>query len=229
VEISVVGEGGEALPGVTLDVQFPGGGSRTLSTGATGLALIPDVATGNLVVRARKIGFTAGQISATIAAGRNTVPIILSSIAAPSLDTVRIVGDQPRVSGRHDDFETRRLNRAGTFFVSRAEIEKRNPTDAWQMLQHSPGLKLRPGADGMGMFAVTTRSAQTNLRADTPCYMRVLVDGVMWPDAAPNLNNLPRPDEIHGMEVWAGPSSIPPKYGGTGGGKWCGMIAIWTR
>jgi hypothetical protein len=230
VEFSVTADGGGALPGVTLDVQFPGGGSRTLSTGPTGLALIPDVATGNLVVRARKIGFTAGQISATIAAGRNTVPIILSAIAAPALDTVRIVGDQPRVTGRHDDFETRRLNRAGTFFVSRAEIERRNPTDAWQMLQHSPGMKIRSGGpNDNGMYAVTGRSAQTSLLSDTPCYMKVMVDGVMWPDEKPNLNNLPRPDEIHGMEVWAGPSSIPPRYGGSGGGKWCGMIAIWTR
>lgn len=233
VEISVAGEGGEALPGVSLDVQFPGGGSRTLSTGATGLALIPDVATGRLIVRARKIGFTAGQISATIAAGRNTVPIILSSIAAPSLDTVRVVGDLRRITGRHDDFETRRLNKAGTFFVTRAEIEKRNPIDAWQMLMHAPGMKLRPGgSNDNGMYAVTGRSAQTSLKStspDSPCYMRVVVDGVMWPDAMPNLNNLPRPDEIHGIEVWAGPASIPPQYGGTGSGKWCGMIAIWTR
>jgi formylmethanofuran dehydrogenase subunit C len=230
VEISVVSDGGVALPSVTLDVEFPGGGNRTLSTGPTGLALIPDVAPGRLLVRARKIGFTAGQISATIAAGRNTVPIILSQIAAPALDTVRIVGDERRAGGRHDDFETRRLNKAGTFFVSRAEIEKRNPSDVWQMLQHAPGMKIRSGGPNEnGTYAVTGRSAQTSLLSDTPCYMRVMVDGVVWPDEKPNLNLLPRPSEIHGMEVWAGPSSIPPQYGGTGSGKWCGMIAIWTR
>jgi hypothetical protein len=44
-----------------------------------------------------------------------------------------------------------------------------------------------------------------------------------------NLQDLPHPDEIHGIEVFAGPSTIPLQYGGTGGGKWCGLIAIWTR
>jgi hypothetical protein len=40
---------------------------------------------------------------------------------------------------------------------------------------------------------------------------------------------LPKPEEIHGIEVFAGPASIPLQYSGIGKDKWCGLIAIWTR
>jgi hypothetical protein len=65
------------------------------------------------------------------------------------------------------------------------------------------------------------------------CYFVVMVDGQLMTPSGNNeafdLRQLPRPDEIHGIEVFAGPSSIPVQYGGTGSGKWCGMIAVWTR
>jgi outer membrane receptor for ferrienterochelin and colicin len=44
-----------------------------------------------------------------------------------------------------------------------------------------------------------------------------------------DLRLLPKLEEIHRIEVFAGPASIPVQYGGSGDDKWCGMIAIWTR
>jgi hypothetical protein len=229
IEFSVVNDSAALVGGVTLDVELPGdAGARTLTTGPTGLALIPDVAPGRLTVRARKIGYRAGQVSATVAAGRNTVPIVLSGVEPPTLETVRIIGDQRRVGARLDEFETRRLNKAATFFVTRDDIARRNPVDAWQMLQHAPGLKLV--VQGSQVYAVSTRVQQTSLLRDKPCYMRVMIDALLLQDSMPNLSTvLPRPDEIHGIEVFGGPASIPLQYGGTGSDKWCGMISIWTR
>jgi hypothetical protein len=66
-----------------------------------------------------------------------------------------------------------------------------------------------------------------------PCFMSVMVDGIVMqptpPDLAFDLTRLPPPAAIHGIEVFAGGSSIPPKYNGAGGDKSCGLIAIWTR
>ena len=182
---------------------------------------------GRLIVRARKIGFRAGQVSVTIAAGRNTVPIILSGGDLPQLDTVRIVGDERKTNMRLDDFESRRLNAAATRSITRAEIVKRNPVAAWQMLTSLPSIRIHE--EGGQVYALPTRVQQTSLRGDTPCYMKIMIDGLLQQDAVPNLTKLPSPDEIHGIEVFAGPASIPLQYGGTGSGKWCGLIAIWTR
>jgi hypothetical protein len=44
-----------------------------------------------------------------------------------------------------------------------------------------------------------------------------------------DLRDLPRPEDIHGIEVFAGSASIPLQYTGTGTNQWCGLIAFWTR
>jgi len=228
VELSVSNDAGAMLSGTTLEVALPGGGTRSFTTTASGLALIPDVAVGKLTVRARKIGYLPGQISATIAAGRNTVPIILSNMALPSLDTVRIIGDERKRNDRLDEFETRRLNAAATRSITRAEIERRNPTSAWHMLSNISSIKVEEV--GGIVRALPTRVQQVSLiNPNRPCFMKVGVDGVVWPDDPPNLANLPPANAIYGIEVFAGPSSIPLQYGGTGSDKWCGLIMVWTR
>jgi hypothetical protein len=64
--------------------------------------------------------------------------------------------------------------------------------------------------------------------------MVVTVDGsaVQVPTGDPDrqyidLRDLPVPDQIHGVEVFAG--TIPLQYGGVETGKTCGLLAIWTR
>jgi len=234
---------GALLQGVTLDVEVASGVTRTISTGITGHALVPDVEPGRITVRARKIGFKAGQLVVSVAAGRNTVPIIMSSMDLPTLDTVRIVGDERRRNDRLDEFETRRLNAMATRSITRAEIVKRNPVSTWQMLTNVPSVKI--AEQGGVVIARTTRADVTSFKYDLPCYMKVMVDGVLLaedsfsvppsgersgiPQSAANLAHLPPPDAIHGIEVFAGPASIPLQYGGSGSNKWCGLIAVWTR
>jgi len=226
VEVIITDEDGAYLPGVTLEIETPDGVKKNYTTGTNSRALVPDAPTGRVVVRARKIGFRPGQVSATIAEGRNTVPIILSGNDPPALDTVRIIGDE-RKFGQLDEFETRRLNAMATRSFTRTDIEKRNPVSAWHLLTNVPSVKI--AEQGGQVIARSMRVENARLLSDLPCYMKVMVDGVLWPESMPNLNQLPPPDQIHGIEVFAGPASIPPQYGGTGTGKWCGLIAVWTR
>jgi hypothetical protein len=249
VEVSVTNGDGAPLPNVRLDLEVPGVGPRTVTTGMTGRALVADARAGRIVVTARRIGFLPGKVSAVVAPGRNTVPIVLGEARLPALDTVRIVGDR-RVFGhdRLDEFEDRRLNKLATRTITRDEIARRNPTAAWQMLTNVPALRISDRGDGM-VVATMTRAMIQNL-SNAPCYPRVMVDGVLVQEDAPppvfgkaatatpegpgtprptDLSRLPPPDAIYGIEVFAGPASIPLQYGGSGNGKWCGLIAIWTR
>lgn len=230
VELSVVSADGVPLSEVRLDVRPANGPSQTLLTGPSGRALLPDVTPGPLTVQARRIGFLPGKASASVAAGRNTVPIILSQATLPTLDTVRVLGDR-RVVGlmRNDEFDTRRFNHAATASSTRADIVKRNPVDLWQMITNVPSIRV---IDSSAVTAQSTRSdLVTPSGARVPCYISVMVDGIIKnPLGDPfDLRALPRPDEVYGIEVFAGASSIPLQYGGTGSGKWCGMIAVWTR
>ncbi|MFI5245466.1 MAG: carboxypeptidase regulatory-like domain-containing protein, partial [Gemmatimonadales bacterium] len=232
VELLVFGPGGAPLPGATLELAAPGGATRTVVTGPAGRALIPDVAPGLLRVRARRIGFKPGQLAVTVEAGRNTVPILLSDAVTPSLDTVRIVGGK-RVTARLDEFETRYMNKLATASFNRDDILKVNPVETWQMLSRVPSVKFIPFGKTGGLFPVSARGMMVNMSGAMPCFMSVMVDGLLMqpdpPDSAVDLRRLPAPDEIHGIEVFAGPANIPPQYNGAGGDKTCGLIAIWTR
>jgi hypothetical protein len=230
VELAVYNLQGALLPDATLEVKPQSGPTRTVVTGPTGRALIPDVAPGTIVIRARRIGFKPGELSASVEAGRNTVPILLSEVSTPTLDTVRVVGGR-RVTTRLDEFDLRNRSGAATASITRAEIVKRNPVDAWQMLTNVPSIKI---IDSSGVTAQSTRSGHLtpNLTL-APCYLLVAVDGLVLNkgpgQGAFDLRQLPKPEEIHGIEVFAGAASIPLQYGGVGDGKWCGLIAVWTR
>jgi hypothetical protein len=231
VEFSVVGLHGQSLADVTLDVLPPNGEKRTVVTGPSGRALVPDLPTGILTVRARRVGFKPGQVAATIEPGRNTVPIMLDEIAPPTLDTVRIVGNR-RTWSRLDEFETRRLNKQATVSITREDIVRRNPAFLWQMLAGIPSIQVAD-IDTM-VVARSTRSLSTKPDGTVEaCYLAIMIDGLLM-NADPfhkafDFRLLPPTIDIHGIEVFAGPSSIPLQYGATGAGKWCGMIAIWTR
>lgn len=230
VEIAVSELGGSLIPDATVEIDASGQ-KRTVVTGPGGRALVADIAPGLLVVRAKRVGFRPGQFAVTVEAGRNTIPIILSRVSLPSLDTVRVVGNRRTAGlGRLDEFETRRLNHTATVSLSRADIIKRNPVDTWQMLTNVASIRV---VDSAAVTAESARSMRT--RPDLtvePCYLMVMVDGVMMTDPrqkAFDLRLLPRPEEVHGIEVFAGAASIPLQYGGIGDNKSCGLIAIWTR
>jgi hypothetical protein len=230
VELVVTTAAGAPLPDATLDVTAPGGLKRSLRTGVSGRALVPDVRPGVLVVQARRVGFTPGTLALTVQSGRNTASIMLSENAAPQLDTVRVLGGK-KVTRRLDEFETRRVNHAASASITRADIEKRHSVDAWQLLLDVPSVRVTP--TGQGVFASSARGRAPSLGDPSkPCVMSVVVDGtplVPRGDNGVDLNELPRPEEIYGIEVFAGAARIPLQYGSSGGGKWCGLIAIWTR
>lgn len=230
VELVVNTINGAPLPEATLEVQTPGGQSRTVVSGPAGRALVPDVTPGLLTVRAKRIGFKPGQLAVTVEPGRNTVPIILSDVSMPTLDTVRVIGGR-RAWGRFDEFETRRLNHQATVSIARADIEKRNPVDIWQLLRGIPSIEIRD-LDTM-IVATSARTKRAGLLDAKPCYLTIMVDGTIK-TATPgtdayDLRDLPVPEAIYGVEVFAGAASMPLQYGGTGTGKMCGMIALWTR
>ncbi|MEP7001477.1 MAG: TonB-dependent receptor plug domain-containing protein [bacterium] len=136
-----------------------------------------------------------------------------------------MIGDRV-VSGlnRNDEFELRRKNHQAAAFITREDIEKRDPVDLFQMLRGVPSIEVRE-MDGI-MVAASTRSFLSGLN-DKPCLLTVMVNGLIQQSL--DLRQLPSPSETHGVEVFAGAATIPLQYSGTGKGKMCGMIAVWTR
>lgn len=81
--------------------------------------------------------------------------------------------------------------------------------------------------------AISTRGAKPTRNtggagfALVQCVMRVVVDGTLMP-ALFNIDEIV-PRDVHGIEVYNGPSRMPPELAGLRTDSWCGVIAIWTR
>ncbi|MCU0636338.1 MAG: TonB-dependent receptor plug domain-containing protein [Gemmatimonadaceae bacterium] len=138
----------------------------------------------------------------------------------------RLASVNVRATGRGpawtEEFEARRKAGFGSF-VTRAEIEKRNPSQTWQMLFGVPGLQ------------VDTRTGRPrslypgSLGACEPIYF---VDGARFADVGGNprppgpLAFIP-PTEVEALEVYPRASGVPAEFGGTQAA--CGVVVIWTR
>lgn len=225
VEFFVTNPSGAALPGVSLNLRDDQGTAHQLTTGTDGRAIVSGLRAGQVSVESKRIGFKAGTISLAIAEGTNTVPIILSEVSTPQLDTMRVVAIRD-LAGRHSAFEARRARQDATATFTRADIENRNPVDAWQMLTNVPSVKVIQ--TGSKVTIESARGFVFERGKLVPCYFAVMVDGILLNANGTdvNLNQLPRPDEIYGIEVFAGAARIPPEYAVNGR---CGLVAIWTR
>ncbi|HZI43115.1 MAG TPA: Plug domain-containing protein, partial [Gemmatimonadaceae bacterium] len=179
---------------------------------------------------ARRLGYRPMSAELTVAEGRTVLPLVMHTLASETLDTV-VITDDAQPLARHAEVEARRRNREATASITRADIIRHNPAETWQMLTNVPAIRI-VDIDTM----VVARSARTTTIANYKndyCYMLVTVDGVLLnkdsAHSAFDLRFLPRPEDVEAIEVFAGAASIPVKYGGAGDGKWCGLIAIWTR
>lgn len=230
LELLTTDPAGRPLPGVTVDVQSARGSGRSVITGVNGRALVHDVALGPATITARRLGYHAAGLDRSVGIGRTVVPVVMQLIATETLDTVVVV-DSTQPLPRHADFAARRSSHQATLSITREAIARRNPAETWQLLTDVPSVRVID-SDTM----VVARSARTTTIANYQndyCYLRIMVDGVSLntdpSHRAFDLRFLPRPEEIEGIEVFAGAASIPLKYGGSGDDKWCGLIAIWTR
>lgn len=243
VVFSVQDRDGNALGGVMLDLAPVTGPVRRVVTDSAGRAIIPSVDPGRAKVNSLAIGYKPGELYVPLDAGRNTVPIILDGAHIPTLATIRVIGNREMLA-RHQEFEMRRTMRQTTRSITAEEIAERNPADTWQMLTNVPSMRVTQfGAAGSpGIYAISTRETPVVQRkggggVTMPCWYRVMVDGVLLQDPMPDLGQLlPKPGDVHGIEVFAGLATIPPQYAGPvidGDGnqrsKSCGLIAVWTK
>jgi hypothetical protein len=193
---------------------------------------------GSYIVIASRIGYE--PLSARVRlTGSDTERVSFSlERVTNALDTVRVLGDKP-VLARYEEFETRLRNREATAAITEDDIRKRNPTQTWQMLTNISAMQVSDRQEhGELVVVASSRRGMVNSvigpRGNAPCFMTLMIDGVEMPaeDAATgrvNLNRLPPPSEIHGIEIFAGGAVLPAKYSGAGAGKWCGLIAVWTK
>jgi hypothetical protein len=216
------------LPGVRVTVQ--GIGDREWSTDEQGAVLVA-VARGaggaRAVLQLRRIGYAPVTVNSETGGDGAAVKIAMTP-AAQTLDTTKVVGDA--TSTMLAGFEGRRMRGAGAAtFITREQIEKQMAIRTIDVVRRAIGTRV---VDSSGVLLVaSSRGPKTIISAAkndlAPCVMRVAVDGMMreWGFSLDGIE----PKEIHGVEVYPGPATIPAEFGGMRKDAYCGLVMIWTR
>ena len=113
------------------------------------------------------------------------------------------------------------FNRKGSgqgYFVTREDIEKREPRILTDMLRQVPGLRI-----SCDFGRCQAQSFQEARRIMGGCPIQYFLDGL------PFLGDIDEmtPDQVEGIEIYRGSASVPPEF--NRGTAMCGVIAIWSR
>ena len=203
-------------------------GSETrVVTGPNGRFRISQLKPDSYVVFVRRLGFEMVSATVQILASDTTRVSFTLQPAATKLGAAIITAQS--VSPRMAEFEERRefvAKFGGGQFMAQDEIEKRNTVFASELIRTFHGIQVGEGNDprsGRGSYATSGRAPGS---INVTCYPAVWLDGVLLPGPV-NLENLPSPKELAGIEVYPGPAGVPARY--AAGGMACGAILIWTR
>ena len=208
---------GTPIPGVEVVLLQQKGAVYSDSVGVFRFANIPS---GKRELHFRRLGFAPKSLGADISEGKTLAMAVILDPSATSIEGMT-VEEATRRRQLLSDFYDRSARGFG-HFVTRDQIEKRNPMNLSDMMRMIPGARLVPLRSG-GQAALRFSRAQMGSRDCPPQYW---VDGVKaW-----NLNiDDIVPQDVEGIEVYSGASTVPPQFNTREGTTICGVVLIWTR
>lgn len=206
------------------DITIVGTGAR-ITTTANGRFRFQRVPPGQYLVVVRRIGYapTSGIIQVPSADTLRVSYMLARSVSV--MDTIRT--RERRVSLRTLEFETRRAQGVGQF-LTQEDIERRGSVQISDYLRSMRGVDVQRQTQEAfgGTIAFSRREGGSFSSGAGACAMQVVVDGIIMPQFF-NLDLLPSPKQIAGVEVYSGAATVPPQFGGND--RRCGLIAVWTR
>jgi hypothetical protein len=206
------------LSGVTVSVI---GTAIRVVTNDNGRFRITRLPTGQYTLSANRIGLS--DVSLVIDVADTVRPAVTMHAPGAMLDTVRVVA--AAISSRLLEFEYRRHHETGTFITAET-INRRNATSMTEIFRGIPSLRVREAAVHQSgppaYYAYSTRPSGMN----PYCPLTVLVDDVALPTPF-DLDLLPAPSTVAGIEVYAGAATVPTRYAAYNRG--CGIALVWTK
>lgn len=195
---------------------------QTTRSDSTGAFRIGGVRPGRATLTFRHFGFEPRTVPATVTAGATASVDVTLEPLVQELPGMLVLEQEQRARQALQDFYHRRESGNG-YFITRQDIESRNPLQLSDMLRMMPGAMLVPMS---GTGRATLRFARSTM-AGHDCPPQYYVDGVMA--SGLNIDDL-EPSDIEGIEVYSGASRIPPQFNNSRiGTSICGVVVVWTR
>jgi hypothetical protein len=188
--------------------------------------------TKSIRISARRFGYQANKTPILYFDGRKffQVEIRLDPDAILLAPLEVIAWSERPMNALHEGYK-RRLNDGFGTFITREDVERRNPAMVTDLLRDLPGVTVTGSGSGLRPAVRIGRSAGYN------CATQIFVDGFLMnrrgglgDDYQPQdfrIDDLVSPAAIEGIEIYRGLSTVPAEFLNPDAD--CGVIAIWTR
>jgi outer membrane receptor protein involved in Fe transport len=210
---------GLRLDQVAIGIIGPSGGEQRATTNDSGSYHIAAIGVGSVRVFARRVGFAPETVSVVVVAGIVRHADFIMTAAVQALPGEVVTADPTR--GKMGPFNRRKARGVGAF-VTRSEIEKRQPGTLSELLRYLPGVGVTQKMAGEPQPVHMQRSVNSSMQAS--CVVQLYVDGHPYPNG--NVDDF-APALIEGVEVYRSASEIPADFRTRD--ATCGLIALWTR
>jgi TonB family protein len=198
------------------EISIAGTGLRA-HTNAQGQFRLTNVPAGTITVGVRRLGFLPTVASIAVGPNEAAVMAIIVTPLAQALEMVVVRGDRRfEDRGRLAGFYQRRARSSGGHFITRDQIEQRNPGQLTDLFRTVPGARIYS----------STFNNVVRFRG-MRCAPLVWLDGFPATAAEFDLDALD-PYIIEAVEVYLGVATVPPEFRWVRGGGSCGAIVIWT-
>jgi hypothetical protein len=192
-----------------------------VQTGDDGRFELGGLPSGPIEVVVRRLGFAPAKIALELGDGELRDIRVLLAPVAMVMDSVAVTAtaEPPAVEKAYGGFEMRKSRGFGTF-ITREQIEKKNPRVTTDLFRSVSGVKLLR-ENG------TPTVVSSRLGTMAYCPVRYYVDGASYPLYGQSIDIMVQVVDIGAIEVYPGGASVPPQFGGRESA--CGVVAIWTR
>lgn len=204
---------------------------RAMLTDDQGRFLFRDVAPGRYELSILAPGGAPVSMEVVLLPGEEYHTRIVFAEEAQRLQDITVAAEGPprdATSRRLEAFNRRRQRGLGVF-LTRADIERRQPRLLSDALAGVQSIRLMER--GSGKVVIAARGLQPVARTGgymaAPCMLRLVIDGM--PQAVGASLDQVSPHEVAGIEIYPGAASMPVEFAHFQEDSWCGVVAIWTR
>jgi TonB family protein len=198
------------------EITVPGTALRAYTNDQGGFRLT-NVPAGSITIAVRRLGFLPATTSVAIVSNEAAVVSVVVAPLAQSLAAVVVRGDRRFADyGKLAGFYQRRSRSSGGHFITRDQIDHRNPHQLTDLFRNVPGARIYSST-----FQNVVRFRGMR------CAPLVWLDGFPATAAEFDLDALD-PYIVEGIEVYPGIATVPPEFRWVRGGGSCGAIVIWT-
>ena len=197
-----------------------------VGTGPNGRFRITRLPAGEYLLVVKRVGYRPVSSVIDVAAS-DTLRVSYTLAEVPKEVTTlgTVVVTEPSNSERLAGFDARRKLGVGSF-LTLDQINKANTVYTTELMRKFPSVNVSPDNSSVITQYYALSAREGGNPATGACPMQVYLDQVPLPTPF-NLDLLPTPKDLYGIEVYSGASTIPPQFNGFNRG--CGVILVWTK